>query len=232
VPTAGMVVVGNLVYFSGASGVNIRLGRYDARNNKDIVLQGNYAAGGAVVLEMEAPWDRAVVADNVLIGPRDIVRLAGAGVGTTYQWRGNAHHRDPAARAWRYQGTAYDLAGWRRVTGLGATDSVRSRPSTPRVFVRANKYEPGRAHVVVYNWSRQPTVPVDVAGVLRVGDRYEVRNVQDFFGAPVLRGTYDGRAIGIPMQGVDPPRPLGGGRTTSIPPRTGPEFDVFVLTRP
>ena len=100
------------------------------------------------------------------------------------------------------------------------------------MFVRANKYEPGRAHVVVYNWSRQPTVPVDVAGVLRVGDRYEVRNVQDFFGAPVLRGTYDGRAIGIPMQGVDPPRPLGGGRTTSIPPRTGPEFDVFVLTRP
>ncbi|MGH7547193.1 MAG: right-handed parallel beta-helix repeat-containing protein [Gemmatimonadales bacterium] len=232
VPTSGMVVVGNLVYFSGASGVNIRLGRYDARNNKDIVLQGNYAAGGAVVLEMEAPWDRAVVADNVLIGPRDIVRLAGAAVGRTYQWHGNAHYRDPAARAWRYEGAAYDLAEWRRVTGLGATDSVRSRPSTPQVFVRSNKYERGRAHIVVYNWSRQPTVPADLAGVLRVGDRYEVRNVQDFFGAPVLRGSYDGRPIGIPMQGVDPPRPLGGGRATSIPPRTGPEFDVFVLTRP
>ena len=61
-------------------------------------------------------------------------------------------------------------------------------PATTKVFVRPNKYEPGRSHVVVYNWGRQSEVAVDLSGVLRAGNRYEVRNVQALFGAPVVSG--------------------------------------------
>ena len=63
----------------------------------------------------------------------------------------------------------------------------------------------------------------------KVGDRFEVRNVQDFFGAPVVSGTYQGGAIEIPMGGVSPPAVIGG--APHPPPQTGPDFDVFVVTK-
>src|SRR5207302_10560348 len=115
-------------------------------------------------------------------------------------------------------------------TGLAATDVVT--PATPvgrRVFVRPNAYEPGRGNVVVYNWGRQGAVLANLAGVLAVGDRYEVRNVQDYFCAPVATGTFGGGAISLPMGGVTPPTPIGGAPHAA--PRTGPDFDVFVVMR-
>jgi hypothetical protein len=63
---------------------------------------------------------------------------------------------------------------------------------------------------------------------VRVGDHFEVRNVQDFFGAPVLSGTYGGGPVDVPMTGVIPVAPIGG--SPSAPPQTGPDFGAFVVT--
>ena len=98
----------------------------------------------------------------------------------------------------------------------------------PQVFVRPNQYEPGRAHVVIYNWNGQSSVSVNLANVLKPGAHYEVRNVQDLFGTPVLSGTYLGGSVSIPMAGVTPPVPIGGSPRAPI--RTGPAFDVFLVT--
>jgi hypothetical protein len=57
--------------------------------------------------------------------------------------------------------------------------------------------------------------------------RYEVRNVQNWFGTPVMSGTYAGGTITIPMGGVAPPAAVGG--SPHAPPRTGPDFDVFIV---
>jgi hypothetical protein len=97
------------------------------------------------------------------------------------------------------------------------------------VFVRPNQYERGRANVIVYNWNRQSSVTVSLDGVLAAGDRYEVRNVQDLSGAPVASGTFGGSSISIPMNGVAPPVPMG--LSSSRAPRTGPDFDVFVVVK-
>ena len=97
------------------------------------------------------------------------------------------------------------------------------------MFVQANRYESGRAHVVVYNWSGAATALVDVSGLLQPGDHYQLHNAQDIFGAPVATGTYDGNPVAASMAGVEPPVPLG--RSTATPPKTAPFFDVFVLTR-
>jgi len=102
-------------------------------------------------------------------------------------------------------------------------------PATPTVVVRPNRYEPGRAHIVVYNWSGQASVNVDLSRVLAQGQSYEVRSVQDVFGPPLMRGTYVGDSIAVPMTAERVP-PLPVGRVTASPPRTGPAFDVFLVT--
>ncbi|HVH69062.1 MAG TPA: hypothetical protein VM716_14430 [Gemmatimonadales bacterium] len=119
------------------------------------------------------------------------------------------------------------VGNWRRATVTGTTVQPGD---TTTVFVRPNAYEPGRAHIVVFNWNRRAAVAVDVSKVLHAGDRYEVRNVQALFGAPVASGTSAGGTITIPMASVTPPAPIGMARSPA--PVTGPAFDVFLLTRP
>ena len=54
-------------------------------------------------------------------------------------------------------------------------------------------------------------------------------NVQDLFATkPVLSDIYHGGKVSFPMDGVTPPLPVGGNRA---PPRTAPEFDVFVVQK-
>ncbi len=124
-------------------------------------------------------------------------------------------------------------------TFLGATAGIQAAaypdntfatappPSGTRVFVRPNQDEPGRANVTVFNWDLQDTVSADLSTVLSPGDEFEVRNVQDFFGAPVVEGTYDGGPVALPMKGLSVAAPVGW----PAPPPTGPEFNAFVVLR-
>jgi hypothetical protein len=230
VPTEGMVGIANMLYYAGSDGINLRTGKYAPQNNRDIVLRDNYIVGGKVGLEMDEPWMHATVTGNVIVGSRDLVALGGASLSGHYVWSGNTWIADRTAKRWRYEGKPYDWDSWRQHSGLGEADSVSSRlPTATRIFVRPNKYEPGRATIVVYNWSGEREVAVDPDGVLNRGERYEIRNVQALFAPPVVSGLYQGGPIRIPMGGVAPPPSLG--RVTRMPPRTGPAFDVFLLTR-
>jgi hypothetical protein len=102
-------------------------------------------------------------------------------------------------------------------------------PRATKVVVRPNPYEAGRGVVIVYNWGRDRAIPADLTGILAAADSYEVRNVQDLLGAPVVGGRYGMGPVSIPMGGVVPPAPTG--LPASRAPRTGPAFDVFLVTR-
>jgi len=100
-----------------------------------------------------------------------------------------------------------------------------TRPTGVKVFVRPNAYEAGRANIAIYNWDLQSTVSVNVSSILSPGDGFEVRNAADFFGAPVLTGTYSGGSITLPMNSLSVAIPVG----VVAPNRTGPEFNAFIL---
>ena len=223
-PDEGMQAVDNLLYFSGSVGENLRVG-YTAVN-QDVVVTGNTVFGGSTALVV-GDWSTATVENNTVGGPSEIVDLRDSPVG--HAWSGNRYYRTPTAAAWLTNaGSALPLAGWQLATGLGATDlAVADVPSATQVFVRPNQYEQGRALVVVYNWGSQSSVTVNLSGVLAGGQRYEVHNVQDIYGPAVASGTYRGGSISLPMTGVAPPARLG--RSTPTPPRTGPNFDTFVV---
>ncbi|HEX4439269.1 MAG TPA: PKD domain-containing protein [Thermoanaerobaculia bacterium] len=100
-----------------------------------------------------------------------------------------------------------------------------ARPTGVKVFVRKNQYEPGRANVTIYNWDRAATATVPLDGVLDNGTDYELRNAQNFFGPPVLSGTYQGAPLVVPLSGLAAAVPVGLGAQAA----TGPDFQVFVL---
>jgi hypothetical protein len=100
-------------------------------------------------------------------------------------------------------------------------------PSDTRVIVRPNRYEPGRAHVIVYNWDRWRTVTVDLAPArLAAGSRFEIRDAQNFFGEPVYAGVYDRRPVALTVRGLQAAAPVQGMET---PPHSAPQFVVFIV---
>jgi len=221
-PDEGMQAIDNLLYFSGNAGENLRVG-YTASNN-DVLVTGNTVWGGGTALVV-GQWQRATVQGNMFGGSADMVSLLNNP--GSYAWTANNYYRDAAASAWHpASGSGMSLANWKQATGLGSNDqAVATSPSATKVFVRPNKYEAGRALVVVYNWGSQNSISVNLSGVLRAGQKYEVRNVQNLFGSTVTSGTFNGGSISIPMGGVNAPARLG--RSTPTPPKTGPNFDAF-----
>jgi len=111
-------------------------------------------------------------------------------------------------------------------TFSGQTES--SLPTTTKVVVRPNPYETGRANIAVFNWGGQSSVPVDLSGIVPAGAHYQIRNVQDLFGTPVVSDTYQGGVVTLPLRGVTPPVPIG--LSSSRAPSTGTAFNAYIVT--
>lgn len=202
---------GNISFCNGilsqVSGLatNILVGGYRIAQNPE--LTSNYTYKGANNLGYSAGSNNAVVRDNYLIGGLTVVKPTNLSLSNNTFYGGTS---------------GIDKSVYSNNTYL------TTKPTGVKIIIRPNAYEPGRANIIVYNWDLKDTVQVDVSKVLRQGDRFEVRNAQDFFGAPVLSGTYDGQPLTLPMKGLTMAKPVGVDRDL---PTTWPEFNVFILLK-
>ena len=222
-PASRIEVIRNYTFQRSTDGTNVWLG-WDTPN-EDVRVQDNYLVGGSPTLRMDN-WRRATVRGNVLVTLAGAVNLAGTLSG--YEWADNTYYRDPASPAWFFD-YEWDLPTWQARTGFRADRSGGAMPTGVEVAVRPNRYEAGRANVIIYNWSGAAAVDVDLSGVLKSGDHYAIRPVQNLFGSPVVSGTYTGGSVSIPMDAYAPPTPIGGWLVTPSP--TGPQFNVMLVTR-
>jgi len=78
--------------------------------------------------------------------------------------------------------------------------NVRGLPDKKSVLI-PNKYDPDRAHMVIFNGKRARQVTVGVAPFLKRGESFRLMNPKDFFGKPVQEGKCDGEEITVPMTG-------------------------------
>jgi hypothetical protein len=109
--------------------------------------------------------------------------------------------------------------------------------SADRIFVKPNKfvdrYTRNRGYVVVFNSSGAPSVSAILPqGMLAQGERYELLDVQNFKGAPIASGTYQGGAISVPMTStaITQPSSIPAHRQgTSLPRHTDQDFGVFLV---
>jgi hypothetical protein len=215
----GNVLFNNGELFGGLDGRNLLMGGgHSARNDK---LIGNLLyrdpskfglTSSDLMLGMATGMQDSVVRDNYVVGP-------------TYL-SGSFSNVDISDNT--FYGNMASDAPVRDVKGTYPDNTyLTSRPTGTRIFVNPNEYEAGRANVTVYNWDLHTTVRVDLAGIgLNIGDRYELRNSQDFYN-DVIVGTYTGDPIVVPMTGHSVASPVA----LAAPATTFPQFGSFVVTK-
>ena len=202
-----------------------RLGWQFGNIEYDVIARNNYWMGGESAIEAWN-WQNATYTNNVAYSRNNFMMVLQAGSARSgYTWDNNTYY---GSGLLRFNGSNRNFEQWKTATGLDRNSRyVAGRPTGVWSFVRPNRYEPGRANVVIYNWNLQGSVQVDVSGVLTPGRPYVVRDSQNFFGPPVASGTYGGGSISIPMTGLSIAPPVGN--VPSRPSHTGPEFGAFVV---
>jgi hypothetical protein len=231
-----VVLKNNYVYNSpgnaAAKNNGIRLG-YEDRNNRDVKVLDNYIVSAR---PLRLWWWQSVEflgntiysqkeALDVLLPPRQQTTAG-------YRWDFNTYFSGRGRGLSFVRGDeALDFPRWQEATHLDAHSQLvegdRLRPAGTIVFVRPNRYEAGRANVVVYNWELNDEVVVDLGTILPAGAAFEVRDAQNFFGEPVAAGTYGGRPLRLPMKLKQVAQPVGN--VERAPLHTAPEFAVFIV---
>jgi hypothetical protein len=174
-------------------------------SNIDLTLKNNYWLGpvptGYVTLMLNG-WQSTNVTGNMFVGPLSLSNIG------SYNWSGNSYFKSSPPSA----------DGGSPVSG--------SYPTGVKVMVRPNKYEKGRAHIIVLNFDKGSTVSVDLSNSgLSGGQSYEIRDAQNFYGSPVVTGTYNGGSITLPMTQTSTAQMIN----YTTPPHTSSEFGVFVV---
>ena len=226
-PVDRLSVLDNYTYGGGG----LRLGYASDVRNRGVLIKGNTFAGGSRFTAL----DQCTFTGNTLIAPGTLLFFDfPSGSGTTQgQWDHNTYFRTKVqwsafAVSRNNESKGLNFAEWQKQTGMDAHSRyLEASPRGVKVVVRPNRYEEGRAHVIVYNWDKKDAVELDLKDVLRPGQPYRIVSAQDFHGAPVVSGTYEGTPLALPMKPVRAVRPVG------MPdydlPVTEPEFGAFVV---
>jgi len=247
------VIKDNISFQNFATGITPHGTTVAFLNNFEI--EGNVAFNNGIIAlsrgkEMEGRnlwWSNCCPTANVAQNPRivnnytyypDTVRGAGsffilaatanAVISGNYMMGGTLrlHERHPNIKFTDNSIYADDMVG---VSKSAQPDNkfYSAKPESNAVFVRPNQYDNNRAHIIVYNWEKLDSAEINISNLgFRPGDPFELRNVQDYF-SDVVRGTYDGQPIRVPMTGRTMAEPVDW----KTPAPSFPEFGVFVLIR-
>ena len=137
--------------------------------------------------------------DNELVSPNVLATyLPAVNVGQII-WNNN-HYFGGSFAPFRMGRIPYPFLLWQKITSFDADSTYTNKmPPGQQVFVRPNRYDPNRANIAIYNWAMSSAVKVDLSKVLKTGDTFHIQDAQDYFGAPVVEGVYDGSPVLVPM---------------------------------
>ena len=236
----GIVVTGNYLYDPPtiSQGTNNFGGPFDASNG-GISISANYLVDGgdgadfwfwnSLNFTNNTVYSRSIEA-MLILGSTANYSIATSDNNTYYGGGAYLIGQGPSPNT-----TGLTFSRWQTTTGLDPHSVYNaSAPTGVWSFVRPNKYEPGRAHIAIYNWDLNPVVNVDVSAALAVGAHYQVKDAENYYGAPVASGVYQGGTIAIPMTGLTVATPHGSAcpiacNAPVTPPHTAPQFGAFVL---
>jgi len=196
--------VNNVAYHPRTGGwrYNVRLSTYMKApgTNGAAIVKDNYIMGyNGLALDR---WLKMTATGNEIWAPMAILYWRKGHGAEDEDWvvDNNIYHALPEEKKFNGKTLAEHQQGSGFDRDSKLIPTVNGRPAGTRIFLRPNRYEPGRAHVAVFNWDGKDAVEVDLkeAG-LKPGQKFQVRNVLDLYGKPVAEGAYDGKPIRVPM---------------------------------
>jgi hypothetical protein len=231
---------------------------YLAKNNQEAVVTGNYIAVSmpanysAGVFGI-SEYIKVTVRDNIFYNFGQNAMMTGFFVPAgfdfntyaNYSWDYNKYYGGDTFYAGHdprlftnagWDSSPYGAPGWKNLSDSpnwekNSTDSLTDLPED-KIIIRPNKYEQGRANIVVWNWTKKASTSVNLSssGLLN-GDTYKILDAQNYLGAPVASGVYSSASPSVTL-------PLN---LTAVSPITGNirysnthtprEFNVFVLLK-
>ena len=204
---------------------NAQFGYYTGQNDA-AVLDNYFAAGGGEGLAVKylATFD---VQRNTVIGGGSLTNWFSGAAGTKV-WNNNLY-RGTKTLGFEVSDVAKTYAVWKQETGFDTGSQLTGLPAQNKIVVRPNRYESGRANIVVYNWENLAAVQVDLTpSGLPHGHLYEIRDSQNFFAAPIAAGIWNGTPVTIPLTSAAV-APIYGNVTHYINRHTSAQFNAFVL---
>ena len=231
----------------GVTGVNMHFG-YTSVNNRRLTVTNNHSYGGSLPLNVYF-WQNTTVTGNTFyvsnIGTWSSQRMTQftTSPSPSVNWDRNSYFDGSPAFS---NGVHYSINFNRVKNGIGGgilsfpewktacncdsgSQYTPAAPTGVEVYVRPNAYEAGRAHIVVFNWSGVPSVPVDLSGKLTIGDTYEILDAQNYFAGPLVAGVFSGAPVSIPMTLSAVSRPVGN--VPALPAHTAPRMGTFILRK-
>ncbi|MEZ4272601.1 MAG: hypothetical protein R3C68_14580 [Myxococcota bacterium] len=224
VSSENIVLIDNYTYMNRPN-TTAPIGK-KAATNSGLEARRNYFVGGSPAVRFDGWAADVIFTDNFLVTDYPLVISTGSAESVSnISWDSNTYF-SPLSAPFSWDGESLTPTEWKKRFNFDQQSThLSAKPSGQTVFVRPNFYEPGRANIIVYNWDLKSSAVVDLSDVLQSGANFEVRNANDFFGAPVLRGTYRGGGVTLPLTGLSVAQPVG----LSKPANLAPEIGVFVV---
>jgi hypothetical protein len=220
IAASGIALTDNFTYqrpvANSLQSANVKLGY---GSNSDVTFTVNHVTGGNPVLDL-SNWTKIIAGGNTVSGDATLVSLSGTpATGQSALWVSN-----------RYVGVAqqpFSTADWQILgADLGSSQSS-AEPGAVSVFLRRNKYEIGRALIIISNPALAPGAEVDLSDLLSTGATYAIRDVQNLSAPPILKGVFSGASVYLSLTGGSSVDAVGlPGRAEP----SGPRFRVFLVT--
>jgi hypothetical protein len=194
-------------------------------------ITNNYFVGGGTLFEI-ANTPSATITGNQFYSSGSNAVYTITQTGLSLNWNYNTYHGSAGRSVFGVTGVGLQqFANWKTLTGFDSNSSSTSTAIPTTVIVRPNSYQMGRANVIIYSVSGVTTANIDLSSVgLINGQQYTIRNAQNYFGTPVLSGTYNSASptVTVTLTGTTQSvaEPIGHGYT---PPTTCPQFCPMVV---
>jgi hypothetical protein len=229
-PAQNITFTNNHTYSPGTSNTNSRLG-YSTTANLNLTATGNYFVNGGPTLNLNH-WSNVTFTGNLNYATSTLVNdsLLTSSEISSWIFNHNAYYFTGSGSPFVNAFGSRSFTQWKADTGFDAASTFAASTPPDSVVIRANAYERGRANIIVYNWSNADSVNIDLsrAGLI-AGDSYEIRDVQNYFGAPVASGTYTGGTISVPTTATVVATPIDAARRKVA--HTPKSYNVWVVIR-
>jgi len=205
---------------------SMRVGYNDDQG--DAVIENNYIVNGTSAdgaLFVRKYKEGVVVKNNTLVS-NSILAQFRAPFPDKPIWDNNTYFS--ANPKFKLNDTTLSATEWQAL-GYDQNSQINTQlPIENKIFVRPNKYQAGRGHIVVYNWEKKSEQQIDVSTVLKTGDVYELRDAQNYFKV-LTTGTYNGSSISVPLNLTEVAPFIGS--VTHIENQHSPtDFNAFVIS--